>query len=375
MSFNVLLKKDWKQVSLLWFLLILLSVVAFTVPTWSQMQYFDEEIRNIKQAPSDYSLAVSKEEVAQFETEDFFSNIPGMDYSIGDLYSLMPYGGVIFLYLIFSALIASVLIGSERNSQMSDFALSLPFTRSQLYISKWMLGASGFIVSTLLGGAAFVLLVKTSKYAFLMDGKHRVVIAVLVFLMLFGLAAFAAAMWMGSFGGEAISQVIWTVLILVLPSGLIGLTQFSIETVFGTTVEFLRTLNESILLRLMSPLGNLINIDIFEVFRLGNAWEDFYTVVPLTLLGYIVLAFVLGMYAFNRAPQENNGRFVMFSGWVKFIHGLAIISVGMFGGLIFSTFSYPTNVFLYVIGFAIGALLAHLVAKRLLYRFNLQLKA
>lgn len=375
MSFNVLLKKDWKQVSLLWFLLILLSVVAFTVPTWSQMQYFDEEIRNIKQAPSDYSLAVSKEEVAQFETEDFFSNIPGMDYSIGDLYSLMPYGGVIFLYLIFGALIASVLIGSERNSQMSDFALSLPFTRSQLYISKWVLGASGFIVSTLLGGAAFVLLVKTSKYAFLMDGKHRVVAAVLVFLMLFGLAVYAAAMWMGSFGGEAISQVIWTVLILILPSGLIGLTQFSIETVFGTTVEFLRTLNESILLRLMSPIGNLINIDIFEVFRLGNAWEDFYTVVPLTLLGYIVLAFGLGMYAFNRAPQENNGRFVMFSGWVKFIHGLAIVSTGMFGGLIFSTFSYPTNIFLYVIGFAIGALLAHLVAKRLLYRFNLQLKA
>ncbi|WP_396129460.1 hypothetical protein [Exiguobacterium mexicanum] len=54
MSFKVLLKKDWKQVSILWMLLVVLSVIVFTVPTWTQLDDFNREIENIRANPSSF---------------------------------------------------------------------------------------------------------------------------------------------------------------------------------------------------------------------------------------------------------------------------------------------------------------------------------
>jgi len=41
---NVLLKKDWKQVSLLWILLIGLGILAYTIPVFNEMQFYDEQM-------------------------------------------------------------------------------------------------------------------------------------------------------------------------------------------------------------------------------------------------------------------------------------------------------------------------------------------
>ncbi|MFN3634086.1 MAG: hypothetical protein ACK4U1_14700, partial [Exiguobacterium profundum] len=70
---NVLLKKDWKQVSLLWILLIGLGILAYTVPVFNEMQYYDERIRDIQQNPSQYDDGVIPSDVASLETEDFFT--------------------------------------------------------------------------------------------------------------------------------------------------------------------------------------------------------------------------------------------------------------------------------------------------------------
>lgn len=375
MSFKVLLKKDWKQVSLLWMLLVFLGIVAYTLPVWTQMQSFDEQVREILANPEEFAEWYG-DNVTNPSVEELFS--PQYSYFIGDLQTLIPYGGVIFLYIIFGFLMASVLIGSERNSQMSDFAMSLPFNRNQLYISKWLIGTSGIIVSSLIGGPLMLWVIHSSRYSFLMDGHTLQVAGLVGFMLLTGIAVFSLALWMGSFGGEAVSQVLWSVVALLFPVGIILLIQGSIYAVAQNTSGvyglFERAM-ESVFLRVISPLANVFNVDTFNMFTDNTVWEDFMTVAMLSAISFIILSFVLGLWMFNRAPQENNGRFFMFTNWLWLVHVIMVVCFAMLGGIILANLSYPTNSILYVVGFVIGGFLAHLLAKRLLYRLNLKLKS
>lgn len=375
MSFKVLLKKDWKQVSLLWMLLVFLGIVAYTLPVWTQMQSFDEQVREIQANPEEFAEWYG-DNVTNPSVEELFT--PQYSYFIGDLQTLIPYGGVIFLYIIFGFLMASVLIGSERNSQMSDFAMSLPFNRNQLYISKWLIGTSGIIVSSLIGGPLMLWVIHSSRYSFLMDGHTLQVAGLVGFMLLTGIAVFSLALWMGSFGGEAVSQVLWSVVALLFPVGIILLIQGSIYAVAQNTSGvyglFERAM-ESVFLRVISPLANVFNVDTFNMFTDNTVWEDFMTVAMLSAISFIILSFVLGLWMFNRAPQENNGRFFMFTNWLWLVHVIMVVCFAMLGGIILANLSYPTNSILYVVGFVIGGFLAHLLAKRLLYRLNLKLKS
>ncbi|TCI37625.1 MULTISPECIES: ABC transporter permease subunit [unclassified Exiguobacterium] len=375
MSFNVLLKKDWKQVSLLWILLVFLGIVAYTLPVWTQMQSFDEQVQDIQMNPDKYAEWFNGD-ASNASVEELFN--PQYSYWIGDLQTLIPYVGVIFLYIIFGFLMASVLIGSERNSQMSDFAMSLPFNRNQLYISKWLIGTSGIVVSTLLGGPLMLWMIHASRYSFLIEGHTLKVAALVGFMLLTGIAVFSLALWMGSFGGEAISQVLWSVVALLFPVGILLLIQGSVISFTQNTERvysvFERAI-ESVFLRVISPLANVINVDTYNLYTDNSVWQEFLAVAPLSVLAFIVLSFGLGLLTFNRAPQENNGRFFMFSNWLWFVHLMMVLCFAMLGGIILANIAYSTNSILYVIGFLIGGFLAHLLAKRLLYRFNLQLKS
>lgn len=356
-------------------LLVFLGIVAYTLPVWTQMQSFDEQVREIQANPEEFAEWYG-DNVTNPSVEELFS--PQYSYFIGDLQTLIPYGGVIFLYIIFGFLMASVLIGSERNSQMSDFAMSLPFNRNQLYISKWLIGTSGIIVSSLIGGPLMLWVIHSSRYSFLMDGHTLQVAGLVGFMLLTGIAVFSLALWMGSFGGEAVSQVLWSVVALLFPVGIILLIQGSIYAVAQNTSGvyglFERAM-ESVFLRVISPLANVFNVDTFNMFTDNTVWEDFMTVAMLSAISFIILSFVLGLWMFNRAPQENNGRFFMFTNWLWLVHVIMVVCFAMLGGIILANLSYPTNSILYVVGFVIGGFLAHLLAKRLLYRLNLKLKS
>lgn len=376
MPSKVLLKKDWKQVSLLWMILVFLGLIAFTVPVWTQMERFDEEIRNIQLNPENFSVPTEFRD--DIPVEALFDPTSVVAYNLGNIGTLIPIGTVVFLFVVFAALMASTLIGAERNSHMSDFSMSLPFTRTQLYISKWLIGVSGIISATIVGGISMYLLIRSSVYAFLLEGELLNILVVLGFLVLLGISFYSLALWMGSFGGESISQVAWSFVALIFPMGILGLIQGSIYGLSNgtnTSTNWFEEAFESLPLRILSPLANLINLNTWELFTSGRVWDDFVMITIPCSIGFIVLSFGLGLWMYNRAPQENNGRFFMFSNWLWLVHLIIVSCFAMLGGIIFTQFSYQASRGLYLIGFVVVAFLGHLLAKRLLYRFNLKLKS
>ncbi|MFN3632284.1 MULTISPECIES: ABC transporter permease subunit [Exiguobacterium] len=373
---KVLLKKDWKQVSLLWMLLVFLGVVAFTVPAWTQFEQFDEQIKDARANSVDYGIPF--EERDRLTVESFFDPDSSLAFYLGDIGDVIPVGPVVFLFVVFSALMATSLIGAERNSQMSDFSMSLPFTRTQLYISKWVLGASGIIMSTLLGSIAMFALVATSRYSFLLEGTVFKSIVIVLYIALIGISLFSLALWMGSFGGESISQSVWSFVALIFPLGILALIQGSAYSLTGRGDALgwlIDSAYESVFIQAISPLGNLMNLSLYEYIRSDQYWQEFVTISIPSSIVFIALSFWLGAWMYNRAPQENNGRFFMFNNWLWLVHIIIVGCIAMFTGIVFTTFTYQANSMLYIVGFVIGAFLAHLLAKRLLYRFNLRLKS
>ncbi|WP_290768382.1 MULTISPECIES: ABC transporter permease subunit [Exiguobacterium] len=372
---KVLLKKDWKQVSLLWMLLVFLSVVAFTVPVWTQFEQFDEQIKDERANSVDYGIPF--EERDRLTVESFFDLDSSIAYYIGDIGSVIPLGPVVFLFVVFSALMATSLIGAERNSQMSDFSMSLPFTRTQQYISKWVLGASGIITATLLGSIAMFALIATSRYSFLLEGTVLKSVVIVLYIALIGISLFSLALWMGSFGGESISQAAWSFVALIFPLGIIALIQGSayVFTSLDGLSAWLDAQYNGVFIQVVSPLGNLANLTLYEFIQSDQEWQDFISISIPSSIVFIALSFWLGAWMYNRAPQENNGRFFMFNNWLWLVHIIIVGCIAMFTGIVFTTFTYEANSVLYMIGFLIGAFLAHLLAKRLLYRFNLRLKS
>jgi len=372
---KVLLKKDWKQVSLLWMLLVFLGVVAFTVPVWTQFEQFDEQIKDARANSVDYGIPF--EERDRLTVESFFDLDSSIAYYIGDIGSVIPLGPVVFLFVVFSALMATSLIGAERNSQMSDFSMSLPFTRTQQYISKWVLGASGIIMATLLGSIAMFALIATSRYSFLLEGTVLKSVVIVLYIALIGISLFSLALWMGSFGGESISQAAWSFVALIFPLGIIALIQGSayVLTSLEGLSAWLDAQYNGVFIQVVSPLGNLANLTLYEFIQSDQEWQDFISISIPSSIVFIALSFWLGAWMYNRAPQENNGRFFMFNNWLWLVHIIIVGCIAMFTGIVFTTFTYEANSVLYMIGFLIGAFLAHLLAKRLLYRFNLRLKS
>lgn len=372
---KVLLKKDWKQVSLLWMLLVFLGVVAFTVPVWTQFEQFDEQIKDARANSVDYGIPF--EERDRLTVESFFDLDSSIAYYIGDIGSVIPLGPVVFLFVVFSALMATSLIGAERNSQMSDFSMSLPFTRTQQYISKWVLGASGIIMATLLGSIAMFALIATSRYSFLLEGTVLKSVVIVLYIALIGISLFSLALWMGSFGGESISQAAWSFVALIFPLGIIALIQGSayVFTSLEGLSAWLDAQYNGVFIQVVSPLGNLANLTLYEFIQSDQEWQDFISISIPSSIVFIALSFWLGAWMYNRAPQENNGRFFMFNNWLWLVHIIIVGCIAMFTGIVFTTFTYEANSVLYMIGFLIGAFLAHLLAKRLLYRFNLRLKS
>ena len=372
---KVLLKKDWKQVSLLWMLLVFLGVVAFTVPVWTQFEQFDEQIKDARANSVDYGIPF--EERDRLTVESFFDLDSSIAYYIGDIGSVIPLGPVVFLFVVFSALMATSLIGAERNSQMSDFSMSLPFTRTQQYISKWVLGASGIIMATLLGSIAMFALIATSRYSFLLEGTVLKSVVIVLYIALIGISLFSLALWMGSFGGESISQAAWSFVALIFPLGIIALIQGSayVFTSLEGLSAWLDAQYNGVFIQVVSPLGNLANLTLYEFIQSEQEWQDFISISIPSSIVFIALSFWLGAWMYNRAPQENNGRFFMFNNWLWLVHIIIVGCIAMFTGIVFTTFTYEANSVLYMIGFLIGAFLAHLLAKRLLYRFNLRLKS
>jgi len=206
------------------------------------------------------------------------------------------------LLLTLAALaLALIQLGGERRNGTQELLFSLPYSRRRLFAAKWLVGVTGIAGATAFGTGIDMIVVAASPIAPYFDlGYHA---AQFVYSTLAVSAAYSLALFLGSITGSVASQAALSLLMWLLPGGILFLLH-AFLAMHGVADQH------------------------FEHYWYMEGFLFFITYMVLPFdefhpLRYGVLAILLlagtafGAAAYERNRTENNGKLMLFPVWER----------------------------------------------------------
>jgi acetoin utilization transport system permease protein len=260
--------------------------------------------------------------------------------------------------------LAGVLIGQERADKTSDFHLSLPFSRKDIFLSKWLFGVSNIVIGLGINVLLNVVLVQTTMINMYEQANHWLtfyLIAVVVFTAIYSLALF-----IGTITGHIVSQLVLSFVSLILVQGVAILIERAYLIIFDS-FSYFRSNNLYKFIVDSSTLPYIlmdykVSFSNRNGFYVGGRGEEFSILIPAICL--IIISLLLGMVIYNRTKNENNGKALLFPMLhIPFI-ACTVICCALFGGFFFaSLFNHTIS---YYIGFAGAGIGVFFLLRRIL---------
>ncbi|ABV63333.1 ABC transporter permease subunit [Bacillus pumilus] len=252
---------------------------------------------------------------------------------------------------------AIIQLGYERNKGQIDFTLSLPFSRSTIFHTKFFLGAGIITLVHVLSYAFTYLLILGIQPKETFDFNSSYLIALVSTLMIYSLCLAA-----GALTGSAISQAIVTFSTSILPYLLIWLPMFHLDFIFKTDRSWVDASFDHFIM----PISPITYITDFK-YRDASDYPTWFTgeefIIPIVMM---IVFYLIGLFSFMKHPIERNGRFFLYSKMDRPIQILVIV----FGVLGFGWvgFSSDTSILGYIVGMIIGGVVGALTSYFLIYR-------
>lgn len=268
--------------------------------------------------------------------------------------------------LLAAFVLALVQLGVERRNGSQELLFSLPYTRGQIFLAKWLLGASLFGGSLLLNTVidAFVVAISSASNYLRVD----------YFVFQFGysllvvLAGYSCALLIGALTGSVASQTILTWVLVALPIVFVELLDFSLQA-HGIYMPRQGGYDS------YSPVmwGDMLRAW-FNFFNYASAqYPDITWTNALSLLAITIVSFAGGLFAYSRNLTENNGKLMIFKRGEIVLRFGFVLCVSMVAGLL-GTELFRLNAgerLGYDIGFVLGCVLSTIgIRKLLLMRFK-----
>ncbi|QRF31386.1 ABC-2 transporter permease [Bacillus safensis] len=321
-----LLYKEWKQ-SELTFILVML-VAALATPFAFLMDY-----SSFQSCLNDTGCIVNSPRFSYFFNTDAFLSL---SWLMGFFFAVIQ-------------------LGFERNKGHMDFTLSLPFSRSAIYHTKFFLGAG---IIAVVHAVSFVLtyLLILGLNPMETSGFHNGYVISLVTSLMFYSLFFAA----GTLTGSSISQAIVGFSTAFLPFLVIGLPLLHLDIIIKTSGSWLDK-SFTYLLVPMSPITYITMHPFQPDYPYWFTGEEF--IIPIVMM---VLFYLIGLISFIKNPIERNGRFFLYSNMDRPIQIMVIV----FGVLGFGWFGFASDnsIFGYIAGMLIGGVVGALTSYFLIYR-------
>ncbi|WP_305960983.1 ABC transporter permease subunit [Bacillus safensis] len=321
-----LLYKEWKQ-SELTFILVMI-VAALATPFLFLMEY------------SSFQTCLNDTEC--------ITDSPRFSY----IFKTDAFLSLSWLMGLFFAVIQ---LGFERNKGHMDFTLSLPFSRSAIYHTKFFLGAG---IIAVVHAVSYVLtyLLILGLNPLETPGFHSGYVISLVSSLMFYSLFFAA----GTLTGSSIAQAIVGFSTAILPFLVIGLPLVHLDFIIKTSGSWLDK-SFAYLISPMSPINYIIDEPFRSDYPLWFSGEKI--IIPIVMM---VLFYLIGLISFIKHPIERNGRFFLYQKIDRPIQIMVIV----FGVLGFGWvgFSSDNSIFGYIAGMLIGGAVGALTSYFLIYR-------
>ncbi|SDO28995.1 hypothetical protein [Alkalicoccus daliensis] len=281
------------------------------------------------------------------ETDEYVYEVQAWD--INQIFSQGMFTVFVAVALV---LLASLLIGLERNTRRNDFTFSLPYKRSTLFYAKWALGVTVITGFFALNYIPSYIIIHQSEFAY---GLNLVSSLEIFWAPLLGYIFFYTfALLIGAITGEMVSQVVLTFLLGFLPLILLTLFQefMQVHDFFffsiGSQPRFITYLTP--FYYTIGEMGEMIGIFLAVLFTI------------ICTLG--------GAALYERNKIEYNGEFLIFKQLNPVFIVILTIIIALFGGLIVSSLApwgaNALRIISYWIGFSTFLLFALLLIRRLI---------
>lgn len=253
----------------------------------------------------------------------------------------------LFFIAIPVVILALSLVGYERKNGGLEFIGTLPYSATEVFLSKWIFGIVHILGITLVNGAIFFWIYFNSR---LSDYMSFAPFSHFFLVMFIGLSAvYTVALLCGYLTGGWLSQFYLTFLTCLYPPLFLAALHEGDRTLRGFGIFWLSDFDwfqRLVEATLAAMVGGSFDI------RSEGIWESFipdFITLGLYVL-YTLIALALSIYLAKKRPLENNGKFLLFPKlevpllWVSVV-GLAI-GIAPVGAEIFwsgSRFAYAST--------------------------------
>jgi acetoin utilization transport system permease protein len=312
------------------------------------------------------SLLSSSESLEIFLDERRYSN---SSYMVGYVFNNGSSVLISFLQILIMITLATMLIGTQRSNQSMDFTLSLPFSRKNIFLSKWLYGVFHILAASSLSGFFSIIVFSSTRlneffpYSFLTFYFMKTIV-VLIGVLSIGLL-------FGFICGSAASQFVLTCLFFILPSLTFTLFEesYRFHKYYFTGIRennyYVQKFSEWVF-DLNFPF-QLIELDRYfsKIMKTGLLFEYFGSLVIPIIFTLISLGLIILLS--KNVRSENNGKAFIFRP-IEISFKLLIVFVAyMMGGLFFgaSLYNYQT-LYLFHIGGIIFSIIIYFLSSKML---------
>ncbi|EOV9526143.1 ABC transporter permease subunit [Bacillus cytotoxicus] len=301
------------------------------------------------------------------------------------MYSLHGAEPILFPALLLIGL-AILLIGWERNNQTIDFLWSMPFKRSHLFLSKWLLGIVHIVGALIFSWLLMYIIYKNTIHVHYQSFSPFHVYFSYVIMTL--IAIYTFTLFIGTITGNVISQSVLSCIMIIFPLCIFQL----VFPFFALHVNLSPKEFNDIYAKYATYTKNTSIIAPLEYFHIEydydsqrDSFEDgfgnrqtgptYHQIPPVwTLLSpaiYILICLPLGVYLYRRAPNEHNGKILLYPKLHKYFLICTSLCFALLGADAFGSES-PPSYYMYFIG---SGLLAYVMLHRLLkHKLSLYVK-
>lgn len=263
-------------------------------------------------------------------------------------------GSLLSFSWVVSVIIAVFLLGLERTKGTMDALLSMPYSRSQIFQTKFWLGGAVIVVPQAIGYGAASLLISLLKPSHTYDFDHFSIGMIVISFM-----AYALLMASGALTGHIFAQLLTAFTVTILPFLLIGLPAANLEVVFhlsvGEAFSYFEGYIRTQLFLFLTPIGYVFNDWIRE--------RHLVLLIPAVMS---LVFYLIGYVSFLKHPNERNGRFFLWRKLDRPVQILVIaISILGFGVI---SYSITLSMFGYLAGIIIGAVIGFFISYFTVYR-------
>ncbi|WP_438420437.1 ABC transporter permease subunit [Bacillus siamensis] len=252
-----------------------------------------------------------------------------------------------------AVILAVCLFGLERTKGTIDALFSLPYSRAQVFHTKFWLGAAviaGFQVIGYGLAELLILLLKPERVYFF---HHYSVGEIIVSILAFALVASA-----GCLTGNTFAQLLTAFTVSIAPYLIISLPLTNAEVIFGVGMH-----------ELMPSVNAYLN-DSFQylipIMYVNTDWVSASKYILLIPALMSIVFYAIGYFCYVRQPAERNGRFFLWRQLDRPVQIVVIIIAVLGFGL--SGYSTGHTMTGYVVGMLVGGAVGFLVSYFVIYK-------